>query len=169
MAAANKKPEAASLASLVRDAWDGGAPSMPAATKALFDRVSTDSDLMADLMRRLLWTWCSDQISDHVGRLRLKAAASVGFDESQRGSRLSSVIATTLFDFPLPGGKRLGDANANEVRDGAQAYAATADDAACKARWLEKVAARVGRKNSVEAALSLQQLEAIYQEARDGE
>lgn len=154
----------ASQSSLIRNAWEAHEGDMPAAIDALALRITTDAELRATLMAPIIRAWCRDQISAYVGSLRVAAVETTR--ESQRGERLRSVIGMTLFDFPLPGGKRLGDANAAEIAEGAQAYAETAADAAHKSRWLQAVAAKVGKRNRCEEALTLAQLEALMEAAK---
>lgn len=168
MTAAKPKTEEkrVTITSLVRDAWEGHDGDMPGAIEELFATVSGNQALLAEILPGVLRSWCRDQVGDYVGRLRIAAIAPV--EDPARGNRLRSAIATSLFDFPLPGGKRLGDANAKEILTGSEAYNASAQDAAHKSRWLAAVADRVGRKNRAENALTLQQLEELYEETRDG-
>lgn len=153
------------ISELVRSAWDGADSDMPAATEALYGAVVSRQDLLNDILPKVVRSWCREQIGEYVGRLR--AASLPEPDDTGRGERLRGVIARSLFDFPLPGGKRLGDANAADIRAGAEAYDRSANDAAHKARWLSRVAERVGRKNRAENALTLQQLEELFEESRD--
>lgn len=159
-----QKPEPVSVAAIVRQVWDSNAGDMPAAVDALYAEVTSHPQLMAQIMPSIVRAWCREQIGGHVSSIR--AATIPSPQTAAQGSRLRAAIVATLFDFPLPGGKRLGDANAQEIRSGASAYEQTAQDAAHKARFLTKVAERVGRKNRCESALTLAQIEAIYEEAR---
>lgn len=156
--------EPVSVSAIVRQVWDSNAGDMPGAVDALYAEVTSHPQLMAQIMPSIVRAWCREQIGGHVAGLRVAAIPSP--ETASQGSRLRVAIAATLFDFPLPGGKRLGDANALEIRSGASAYQQTAQDAAHKARFLLKVAERVGRKNRCESALTLAQVEALYEEAR---
>jgi len=149
---------------LIRDVWKANEGDMPAAIEALAACITTDAELRATLMASIIRAWCRDQISAYVGSLRIAALGSGA--QNHRGERLRAVIGMTLFDFPLPGGKRLGDANAAEIAQGAQAYAETATDATHKSRWLQAVAAKVGKRNRCEEALTLAQLEALMEAAK---
>lgn len=156
--------ETASRASLVRGIWEANEGNIPAAIDALMDALGTP-ELQATLAPVILRAWCREQVEAHVGSLRLAATRSVGQPSSQ-GARLRQVINATLFDFPLPGGKRLADANAMEIMAGAAVYKGSAEDAAHKARWLERVASEVGQRNRAEEALPLAKLEALFEESR---
>lgn len=158
-------PDKPAIAPLVREAWSANEGDMPAAASALYGRVVQDQALLGEILPQVLMTWCREQIGSHVGTLR--AASLPVLDETGRGGRLRAVIATTLFDFLLPGGKRLGDANAAEILEGSAAYQRSASDAAHKARWLVAVAARVGRRNRADKALTLAELEALFEETRN--
>lgn len=166
MAKPKPKQEVPTIASLVRDAWEHNEGDMPNATEALFSTVSGDQAMLAHILPGVLKAWCREQINHHVFQLRVAALSPV--EDPARSNRLRTAIAASLFDFPLPGGKRLGDANASDIREGAALYNRSASDAAHKARWLEAVAEKVGRKNRAESALTLQQLEELYEETRDG-
>ena len=153
-----------SRASMVRDIWADNEGNIPAAIDALMAVLDTP-EFQATLQPVILRAWCRDQVEAHVGALRLAAVRSVG-QSSWEGARLRQVINANLFDFPLPGGKRLADANSLEIMDGANHYRGSAEDAAHKARWLDRVAKRVGGRNRAEEALPLRELETLFEEAR---
>lgn len=157
--------EKSSIAALVRRIWAENPGDMPAAYRALYGEIIADQTALNEVLPSILMSWCREQIGAHVGALRI---ASIPMpDATSRGDRLRAVIATTLFDFPLPGGKRLGDANASEILEGASSYERSASDAAHKARWLKLVAERVGRRNRADKALTLTQLEALFEETKN--
>lgn len=160
-------PETPSIASVIRDVWTQNEGNMPEAASDLFSRVIGDQALLNDILPAVLMAWCREQISTHVGAIRIAAVQAAGANDADHSPRIRRVIAATLFDFPLPGGKRLGDANANEIRDGAQSYDRAGRDALHKARWLQRVADKVGRKNKAESALTLAQLEQLFEESRN--
>lgn len=161
---ANPTPSHDPIAKIVGEIWQQHDGDMPGATSTLYGRVTQDQALLSAILPSMVMAWCRDRIGNHVGALRLAAMPSTV--DAEQSSRLRSVIAKTLFDYPLPGGKRLGDANASEIRDGATSYERTAADAAHKARWLKRVAEKVGRKNKAENALTLAELEQIFEESR---
>lgn len=173
MSAATKKasapaehPNETPISAFVKNAWSVNDGDMPSAIEALYRDITARPDVLNAILPQVLRAWCREQVGQYVSRVRLASLPTP--EDPSRGNRLRSAIATSLFDFPLPGGKRLGDANASEIREGASAYQRTADDAEHKARWLTIVADRVGRKNRAENALTLAQLEAIFEEAKNG-
>lgn len=157
----------ASRAAVLREIWETHQGDMPGAANALYATVSGSPDLLNAVLPKALMEWCREEVSQYVKKVRVASLFAVTPEVASRGSRLRSAIARTLFDFPLPGGKRLGDANAREILDGANAYSESADDAAHKARWLARVAQAVGRENRAEGALTLQQVEELFEETRD--
>lgn len=151
--------------SIVKDVWEAHDGDMPGAVDALYAEITSRPDVLNSILPAVVRAWCRDQVGGYAGKLRIAAIAPV--TDPARGDRLRVAIAATLFDFPLPGGKRLGDANANEIREGAAAYERSAADASHKARWLGVVAQRVGRKNRAENAMTLPQLEALFEETKN--
>lgn len=158
-------PNSFSITGLIREIWSQHEGDMPGASNELYRRITSDQDALNEILPGVLLTWCREQVGGFVGSIRLASIQAA--PDADQSSRIRRVIAVTLFDFPLPGGKRLGDANAGEIRDGAAAYGRTAQDALHKARFLNRVAEKVGRKNKAENALTLAQLEQIFEESRN--
>jgi hypothetical protein len=79
-------------------------------------------------------------------------------------ARVLALASVMMMSFPLPGGKKLGDATGAEVAEAARHYNAKARDMSWKARWLEAIAARAGAekvgKVLTEADLQKMKLEA---------
>lgn len=85
-------------------------------------------------------------------------AAETGSDRLARAVHTNSY---TVLDFRLPNTNlRLGDARKSDLIEAAGYYGSRAADAAHKARWLEAIAARVGRKR-VANALSESEIERL--------
>lgn len=150
----------------VEVAWSRHPADMPAAVEELYSMVTSDPVFMEYQLPNILKAWCRVQIGDHVGAIRLKALSRAPVDLGGRGHRLRAAIANSIFDFPLPGGKRLGDAYASEIVVGAEAYEATAGDALLKARWLRLVAERLPADKTAEAVLPLAEVERLFEEAK---
>lgn len=163
---APENPDAPVAAEYIREAWQQCEGDVPAAAGKLYATLAKDSVLLGALLPRILQDWCREQIRHHLSTLR---TASLTPDLEQGGARLRSVIAMSLFDFPLPGGKRLGSANREEIARAADEYGQSAQTLGHRARWLAKVAERVGRHNKCETALTLKALEQLFEETRDAE
>jgi hypothetical protein len=159
--------ELPSVRQSARDAWEKHAGNQLAATEALYKIISKDTKLLEKILPQILRLWCAGAIHSYLSELRF--AAIQPSDTTQRGARLREVLAATLFDFPLPGGKRLGDANAAELRAAAERYMTQANDMGHKGRWLRAVAGKVGQHNRAEGAMTLKQLEELLESARHAE
>lgn len=79
---------------------------------------------------------------------------------------LANSNAQALMDFPLPGGKRLGDAIAEEVRTAAGFYYRQAGNMMAKGRWLAKIAVSVPDGKRVSEALDEAKLKDIQIDAQ---
>ncbi|MFY7837865.1 MAG: hypothetical protein ACOVQ0_16450 [Novosphingobium sp.] len=167
MSKALKVEKPTPIAQLAQEAFEKAGGDMPTAADELAALVMNDRKLSAEIMPVAMRAWAAEMVRTYAANMRVKAIASLSQDMTQRGGRLRVALAATLFDFPLPGGKRLGDANGSEIRDGAGAYKEQAADMNHKARWLEAVADRVGTANRADAALTLPELEALFEEAKN--
>jgi len=79
---------------------------------------------------------------------------------------LATGLLATLLDFPLPGGKRLGDATRVEINGHVVFYETQSKDMRIKARWLKLVAGRLRRDDvTVAEVLSDKQLRRLKEEA----
>ncbi len=150
--------------SLVTRAWNDSDGTIEDAIGILFDYAGRDKTFISEHLPALLKAWCRDEISGLVGAIRLKAWRPPNMSETGNGARLRAAFKMTLLDFPLPGGKRLGDASAQDVRDGATHYALLAADTAHKARWLFKVADAVPDDEMVSQVLTDTDLRKMQEE-----
>lgn len=66
-----------------------------------------------------------------------------------RAAILAKAMKSTLLEFRLPSGKRLGDAVVDDVAAAADFYAKHSADMAWKARWLGVIAAKLPRRKRV--------------------
>jgi hypothetical protein len=148
-----------------REAWEDHAGDYESAATALYETIMGDKQLMKEILPQVLLNWCHEMIRGQAAQARGRIVPST-LDATQGGARLRAVIGQTLFDFPLPGGKRLGDANGEEIGDAAAGYRQQADTLGHRARWLAAVAEKVGRSNRAEGSLSLAQLEELLEAAR---
>jgi hypothetical protein len=154
------------VADYTRAAWERREGDVPGAADDLYKTLSRDRVVLTALLPRILRSWCKEQILHRMSELRASVTA---IDTAESSARLRAVVAMTLFDFPLPGGKRLGDANRDEIAEAADQYARQAQTISHRARWLTVVAEKVGRHNRADAALTLAALEQLLEETRDAE
>ena len=83
-----------------------------------------------------------------------------------QADRVVQLATGTLRMFPLPGGKRLGEATRQEIAEAAHFYERQAGDMAHKARWLQLVAQSVPDGRSAGEVLTDQRLAELQAEAR---
>jgi hypothetical protein len=80
----------------------------------------------------------------------------------------AEAISAALMDYPIYGGRRIGDCNRQELLTGANSYRTQADDMLVKARWLRLVADKLpDDRKTVRQALKEDTLAALRQQARD--
>ena len=109
---------------------------------------------------------CVESTSAVLRSERLSKWLPPNYDAGGKGDRVAALAegnAAMLMDFPLPGGKRLGEATADEVRTAAEFYSKQAGNMAHKARWLSMIAARVKDK-TVKDALTEKKLRELQKE-----
>ncbi len=152
-------------------ASDGGTQE---ATDRLMRIVQEDDALFRLVMMPMLREACRSLVG-LVSRAHRKAvwtgAESAVHHNPKPGKSiaLSLVSATVrgLMDFPLPGGKRLGDASKGEVEAAQWSYRTQADDMNIKARWLQMIASRLHPNDVVSKVLTEADLEAMRTKARN--
>jgi hypothetical protein len=70
-----------------------------------------------------------------------------------------------LLDYPIQGGKRLGDASRAEVQEQAGMHRQLAETNAKRARWFDRIARAMGDAETVGAVLDHARLQALQREA----
>lgn len=147
---------------LAQEALDQSSGISADAVNLLYNRVTTDPVLMREFLPGMVRAWCQLQVGTCTGQTRLRSWTPQ--PPQHKANRLNAAIRLSLLSFPLPGGKQLGSASADEVRQGAAHYQGKAEDAAWKARWLDKIATTMGNAHSVEDVFSEYDLERLQAE-----
>lgn len=139
------------------------------ATTYLIAEVSKSNALFRELMSPLLKTAAAELIGSQIRQTR-----NLTWDRkeaAERGKSLALALVhgtvRSLLDFPLPGGKRLGDATAEEIATAAEFYRKQAEDMADKAAWLRLIAARVPANMVARQALTDADLQSMQKDARN--
>lgn len=111
--------------------------------RALFERLIDPliDDALANAIRRVA--------TDDRSSLRLVAA-----NPDKGAAGIVAMVERTLLDFPMPRGKRLGDATPAEVSEAAEYYRARERFNRQEARWYELVFEAMQGGSRVEAVLS---------------
>lgn len=87
-------------------------------------------------------------------------------DAKVQADRVVHLAAGTLAMFPLPGGKRLGEATREEIATAADFYGRQAADMGAKARWLRLIAQSVPDGKRVGDVLTDKRLRELQEEAQ---
>jgi len=83
-------------------------------------------------------------------------------------ARVVHLAAGNLMMFPLPGGKKLGEATRGEIGEAATFYEKQAGDMTVKARWLRLVAQSIPSGKTARDALTDKRLRELQVEAKRG-
>lgn len=132
-----------------------------AATEDMVDLVQSDTALYRELMDPLVRTACYSAITAACRRERKTIWTARNYDKAGNGGRVETLARATILLMPLPGGKLLKDATADDLREAADRYQRQADDMAAKARFFDRVAAACPR-GKVGKHLTEEQLEEIH-------
>jgi hypothetical protein len=146
-------PRNITLREAVKAAWRG-AGSTEEAVDRLLEAAEESEEVYRALVGPYLRQFAFAAIGGIVKDTRDAAWARPTAPDA-RADALAQVNAATLYDFPLPGGKRLGDATAEEIAEAAQFYLKQANDMAWKSRWLSAVAAKIPKGKIARKALTV--------------
>lgn len=134
------------------------------AARHLETLIRKDPDLFAELVNDFVRDQCEYLVRSMVHQQRervLSHASPNHVDEltmtDQHGARVIALAyanVQSIFNFPIPGGKMLGEATGNEVRAAALEYLARGKTNSERGQWLMWIAERVGNQQKVKNALS---------------
>lgn len=163
----NKDP----VAEAAKQALDAANGDVQIATKAFEHTIRNERDLRDALVDPLIATACYDAIRKicHTERRQVwKPPVEKLVPGKVTGSaRVVQLAAGNLLMFPLPGGKKLGEATRQEISDAAGFYSQQAGDMSHKARWLQLIAQSVPSDKTVGEVLTDNRLRELQREASD--
>jgi hypothetical protein len=120
----------------------------------ILERKARSEPLIANaLVMPLLKTACYDAIRAVCRHDRRKVWTSPNYSAGGNGERVHQ-LASSLMDFPLPGGKKLAQATRDDLQEAGKFYGMQADNMAHKARWLLAIADRLEGRKMVKSCLS---------------
>jgi hypothetical protein len=157
-----------SVADVARESLEDAGGDVIRATDAMVAVVQKDQRLFRDLMSPLVKSACYAAVRSQCRAQRRTiwhAAQPSADSERAKVVALAGGIAATYYDFPLPGGVRLGDAMREEVKDAAGFFAKQSEDMGHKARWLQMIARATPADKRVRDALTLKKIESMKQKA----
>ena len=153
-----------SVAETARECLEKAGGDVRKATPLMVERVKASRVLRDALTAPLLSNACYDAISAECRQQRRHVWTPPNYTADGNGARVIA-LATSLLDFPLPGGKRLAEASRGEVAQAADFYATQAADMSHKGRWLRLVAQSVREDQRVADALDELRLAELQKEA----
>lgn len=137
------------------------------AAQALEALALADDDLYRQITSNALRTCCADLVKRAAQSARNATIQAANAPAPLDFARLGLVVQTSLMDFPIWGGKRLGDCNRADLTQAGQSYMTHAVDMACKGKWLINISDRLpDTTTTVRQALDDDTLQALRLEAQ---
>lgn len=172
MSAARKLKERDVIAEAAKAAYDSAGGDLKAAVVALEARVRKERSLYDALTDPLIAQACYDAVRKacHTDRQSVwkEPGTKIVKGKTQNSARIVHLAAGNLLMFPLPGGKKLGEATRSEISSAANFYEKQSGDMAVKARWLRLVAQSLPSGQTVKDVLTDKRLRELQTEAKRG-
>lgn len=174
MTATARKADPDLVAEAARRALDDAKGDAREATRMLVEAVRQSRRLRDALLDPLISNACYDAVRAqiHIDRRnawRQPAEKLVPSRSGVTGSyRVVQLAAGTLLMFPLPGGKKLGDATREDITAAASFYETQSADMAHKSRWLRLVSQHIEDGKTVGDVMTDKRLRELQEEARRG-
>ena len=135
------------------------------ATDAFEARVNDDAELRDVLLSPLIRGACYDALRKVCQEKRANIWTAPNYSASGNGHRVDALSKSTLMMFPLPGGKALGDATAEEIQEASKFYIDQGRDMIHKGNWLNMVALAVPEGVAAKDAITEDELARMKEEA----
>lgn len=161
-------PPIPSIGSLARDCLRACKGNIVSAAAEMLGRLRDDETLMLACMEELIAEAARVEIEAAHRHTRAAILSGIGKPPRVDGDvKLNAIAATfSLFDYPLAGGLKLGDATRDEIEAQATIHRAAAIDHGHKARWFQAIAAECPAGKPVRAAINAARLEKLFEQAR---
>jgi len=167
-----EEEEKPTLAQLAREAAVEADWNTNHASAVLFGRLSRDKALLQSVVQDAVYDAVHQHVEEAMRHRRVtlirqvQAERQAGVDRKGAALALANSIAASLFDFPLAGGVKLGDATGEQVAEAARRYSAQASDMSIKGAWLHTVAKRVPPDKRVRDVCTAADLDTLLQKAQ---
>lgn len=165
-----RKPKNDPISEAAKLALDIAKGDVQKATKAFELTIRQNRNLRDQLLEPLIASACYDairKVSITDRRSTWKPPAEKLLPGRVTGSaRVVQLAAGNLLMFPLPGGKKLGEATRSDISAAAEFYSKQAGDMGHKARWLQLIAQSVPDNKTVNEVLTDKRLRELQQEAK---
>ena len=172
MAKPQKKQEEVDIGEYARLALQRTQQNAQAATKLLESWVHDDPNLKDALTEPLIRDACYDAIRAvfRVDRKRIWTTVDHSTDSPGSSSkRVEHLASSNLMMFPLPGGKRLKDANREDLLFASEFYMKQGHDMLTKARWLTLVSQHMTGKKRVSDVMDEKKLIDLKDKSVEGQ
>lgn len=141
-AAAEKVTETATIYDLALDSLEAEGGDVKAAAKRLADRLIADAELLNSVLVDVVEMAVSKAVDSKNTHLRSKIWRQSNNGPAQIVA-LANGIFNSLYDFPLAGGVKLGDATKDQVMAQANSYGTVIQDISVKRRFMLAVAEKL--------------------------
>lgn len=174
MSAQARTKEVDYVAECARRALDDARGDVREATRMMQAAVKQSRKLRDLLTDPLIANACYDAVRAqvHVDRRNAWKPPSEKLVPSKSGVtgsfRVVQLAAGTLLMFPLPGGKKLGEATREDIATAASFYESQSADMAHKARWLRLVSQHIEGNKTVGDVMTDKRLRELQEEASRG-
>lgn len=166
-----RKPKNDPISEAAKLALDLAKGDVQRATKAFEQTVRSNRGLRDQLLEPLIASACYDairKVSITERRTAWKPPTEKLVPGKVTGSaRVVQLAAGNLLMFPLPGGKKLGEATRKDISAAAEFYSKQAGDMGHKARWLQLIAQSVPNNKTVNDVLTDKRLRELQREAKN--
>lgn len=170
MAASAKPQERDLVAEAARKALADANGDVREATRAMEAAVRGNRRLRDDLTDPLIANACYSAVTAQCRVERRKVwsppAEKLVASRVTGAHRVVQLATGTLLMFPLPGGKKLGEATRDEISEAAEFFGKQASDMDHKARWLRLVAQSVPGDKTAADVLTDRRLRELQEAAR---
>lgn len=159
----------AGLAKLAREAMDECHGDRDAAVALLWSWFREDRALYERLIEPLIEDGLYAAVGkvDRDTRAHLRVVGRVAPNPDRGAAGIAAMVERTMLDWPLPGGKRLGDAGPADLLHAARYYRTQEASARRDARWYELIHEAMHGGSRVEAVLSDAALARLRQRAEE--
>lgn len=154
------------IEAMARGAWNGAKGDIKKAAKTIADEVGNDPSMLLALAMSYLQHLGFEHLERKHSREAIVRAVTAQQDTSHRVVALAQDNAHMMLNFALFGGKRLRDADKQDLRLSAERYYAHGSDMVHKGRWLALVASKVPDGKRVGEALTEEAVRKLFEEAR---
>lgn len=160
--------EEATTRDFIREIVDAAGGDWNAAVEIGEKRLEKDPDLLAELQNEIVREWLRYRVRQCSASERSGSTVPFPKANADNPSGLLSMAKATqrsLYDEPLMGGKRLGDATRDEILDHVEMHSKLARSNAFKARWFQAIADAMPERARVQDCIAEAELAAMRTQA----